>query len=98
MIPSMAEIGSARLLVVEDDASVRKLFVRMLRELGNVDAAEDGAEAVAFLEKHSYDAIVSDIAMPVMGGIEFLRKVREHDLDVPVILVTGAPGLDTALQ
>ena len=45
-----------------------------------------------------YDTIVSDISMPGMDGLELLRAVRAHDLDVPVVLVTGDPALATAMR
>jgi CheY-like chemotaxis protein len=44
------------------------------------------------------DAIISDISMPEMTGLEFLRLVRRHDLDVPVILVTAQPDVKTAIE
>lgn len=60
--------------------------------------AEDGAEAQVQLSSARFDVIVSDIGMPGMSGIELLRAVRGLDLDVPVILMTGDPGLRTAIQ
>jgi EAL domain-containing protein (putative c-di-GMP-specific phosphodiesterase class I)/ActR/RegA family two-component response regulator len=89
----------ARVLLVDDDASVRRDYARALRRAGwEVDTAQDGREAIASLGGNVYGVIVSDIAMPGLSGLEFLREVRQHDLDVPVLLMTGSPGLDSAVE
>jgi EAL domain-containing protein (putative c-di-GMP-specific phosphodiesterase class I) len=71
----------------------------LLRSLGfATDTAVDGQDAVRRLEASSFDVIVSDLSMPNLSGIEFLRAVRQHDLDVPVVLMTGQPGLESAAE
>src|SRR5262245_24307924 len=86
-------------LVVDDDANIRRDYARMLRRPGNaVDTAENGKQAIERPRVGSYDVVLSDIPMPEMGGLAFLRAVRERDLDLPVILMTGDPGLESALQ
>jgi DNA-binding NtrC family response regulator len=96
----MSEGGEpGRILLVDDDPEVRRGYGRMLRSFGwTIDDASDGREAVTRLGTASFDAIVSDIDMPDMSGLAFLRAVRERDLDVPVVLMTGAPSLKTAIQ
>jgi len=86
-----------RILIVDDDAAVARLFARVLEKY-DVQWAESGGRAKAFLQDSSYDAILSDISMPEMDGIQFLREVRRVDLDVPVILVTGSPHVETAIK
>ena len=63
-----------------------------------VETASNGNEAVELVKSRSFDVIVSDIAMPEMSGIELLRAVRARDLDVPVILMTGEPSLESAIR
>jgi len=63
-----------------------------------VQTASNGKEAAERVKDGSFDVIVSDISMPEMTGIEFLKAVRAHDLDVPVILMTGDPGLESATR
>lgn len=63
-----------------------------------VDLAGDGAQAIELVKLGEYDTIVSDISMPGMDGLALLRAVRAHDLDVPVVLVTGDPALATAMR
>src|SRR5437763_2909350 len=90
---------STRLLLAEDDELLRRVFARAFRADGyEVDVAADGEAALALLKDKRFDAILTDIAMPRLSGIELLRAVREHDSDVPIVLMTGGPELATALQ
>ncbi len=96
-----AQSASARgrVLVAEDDEQVRRPLVRSLSMAGyEVVAAENGREAFELLSSSAFDAIVSDIAMPELDGIQLLRAIRERDADIPVVLVTGAPDVATAMQ
>jgi EAL domain-containing protein (putative c-di-GMP-specific phosphodiesterase class I)/ActR/RegA family two-component response regulator len=87
-----------RVLIVDDDDGVRDVYVRFLKHDGHeVVAAASGAEAVDLFASQPFDCVVSDIMMPGMSGIELLRKIRAYDLDVPVIMATGSPALDTAV-
>jgi EAL domain-containing protein (putative c-di-GMP-specific phosphodiesterase class I)/CheY-like chemotaxis protein len=88
-----------RALIVDDDAQIRKDLSRVLQSLGlAVAAASNGREAAELLKKQSFDVVVSDIDMPEMTGLDLLRTIRQYDLDVPLVLVTGNPGLETATQ
>jgi EAL domain-containing protein (putative c-di-GMP-specific phosphodiesterase class I)/ActR/RegA family two-component response regulator len=88
-----------RILLVDDEDQLLRAWVRYFeRKDWMAHGASDGREALAFLAEHRYDAIVSDITMPELDGIELLRKVRELDPDVPVLLTTGSPNIDTAIQ
>jgi EAL domain-containing protein (putative c-di-GMP-specific phosphodiesterase class I)/CheY-like chemotaxis protein len=88
-----------RVLVVDDDPAVRFTFAALLQESGHVvETADGGKQAVARLAVSTFDVVVSDIRMPDIDGIQLLSEVRARDLDLPVILVTGGPGLDTALK
>jgi EAL domain-containing protein (putative c-di-GMP-specific phosphodiesterase class I)/ActR/RegA family two-component response regulator len=86
-------------LVADDEVTLLRIFKRTLVGAGfAVDAASDGAQAGDLVRLEDYDAVVSDITMPGMDGLELLRAVRERDLDTPVILMTGDPGLATAMR
>jgi len=88
-----------RVLLVDDEAAVVDFYATALgADRFAVSTAFDGAEAAALMRTHAFDVIVSDVAMPGMDGLALLRKVRETDLDVPVILVTGGPTLDAATE
>jgi EAL domain-containing protein (putative c-di-GMP-specific phosphodiesterase class I)/ActR/RegA family two-component response regulator len=88
--------GGSVLVVDDEDALVRGVQRVLARAGFSVDAVSNGQEAVALLEQKVFDCIVSDINMPGMSGIDLLRAVRERDLDVPVVLLTGAPTVTTA--
>jgi EAL domain-containing protein (putative c-di-GMP-specific phosphodiesterase class I) len=89
----------ARVLLAEDDEQVRRPLGRSLSSDGHdVVTVENGRQALALLRETPFDVIVSDIAMPEMDGIQLLRAIREQDSDVPVVLVTGAPDVATAMQ
>jgi EAL domain-containing protein (putative c-di-GMP-specific phosphodiesterase class I) len=95
-----AEQRGGRVLVVDDEEPIRRAFGRLLQQDGHeVLSAADGREALQWLSQGStLDVIVSDINMPQMNGLELLRAVREHDMDLPVILITANPGIDSAIQ
>ncbi len=87
------------MLVVDDDSSILDLYSRTLAANGyGVAVARSAIEAQSLVSVEAFDAIVSDITMPEMTGLEFLRLVRRHDLDVPVILVTAQPDVRTAIE
>lgn len=87
------------MLVADDDALVRGALVRSLAAIGyDVTAAANGLEATELLDRGQYEVIVSDIAMPEVDGIQLLRAIRTRDPDVPVVLITGAPDVATAMQ
>jgi EAL domain-containing protein (putative c-di-GMP-specific phosphodiesterase class I) len=88
-----------RLLLVDDEDVLRTAYAEVLRDFGfEVDTAGTATEALAQLRPNRYDVILSDIQMPGMTGIEFLKAVRQTDLDVPVVLMTGSASLETAIE
>lgn len=90
---------TARVLVVDDESEVRQVMVRMLSNAGyRVSTASDGVEALATLEREAIDLIVTDIGMPKADGMTVLRTVRDRNLELPVLLVTGAPTTESAIR
>jgi EAL domain-containing protein (putative c-di-GMP-specific phosphodiesterase class I)/CheY-like chemotaxis protein len=88
-----------RILLVDDDAALVRAYSKALGMDGwTVESAADGRDAIDRLRGRAFDVIISDVAMPRMNGLEFLRAVREHDLDVPVILMAGAPDLESSIR
>jgi len=95
----MSGSSALRILLVDDDPAILRAYGSTLARQGaKVETAASGADAAELLKVASFDVIVSDISMPRMNGIEFLKTVRARDLDVPVILVTGAPGVESAMR
>lgn len=98
-MPQPSPQPSPRILLLDDDTDVLRAYARALRACGHVvDVATSAQEGLDFLSRISYDAVFSDIVMPGLTGIDLLRTVRDRDLDVPVVLVTGNPRLETALR
>lgn len=88
-----------RILLVDDEPAILRAFSRALRASGyEVETCGDGHEAVEAFQAGHYHAVVSDISMPSMTGLELVRAIREHDLDTPVVLVTGEPSVETAIE
>ncbi len=89
-----------RVLIIDDSNTMRKIVTRSLRQAGlDCDAileAADGAEALALLENEKVDIILSDINMPNMDGIEFLRIKGTIDniKAIPVVMITTEAGAD----
>lgn len=91
--------STRRVLVIDDEPAVLKALGMVLQRRGfSVDTIANAREALARIAQRRYHAILSDIIMPEMSGVEFLRDLRRHDLDVPVILMTAGPTLDSAID
>src|SRR5689334_10643296 len=86
-------------LLVDDDEQVLRMHQRTLERAGYaIRTASNGVQAMEKLSAGGIDAILSDLSMPQMDGITLLRAVREKDLDLPVVLMTGEPRLETAVE
>jgi two-component system, chemotaxis family, chemotaxis protein CheY len=87
-------VKKLKVLIVDDSAVMRKIIERALRqgglELSEVLEAGNGAEALVQVEKGGLDMILSDINMPVMDGLEFLKQLAsiESAKGVPVVMIT----------
>ncbi len=89
----------ARILLIDDEPAILRLYQQLLTRKGyQVVAVEEGKKAEQILEEEEFDAIVADILLPGLNGIELLALLREKGYKLPVILITGAPGLETAIQ
>jgi CheY-like chemotaxis protein len=88
--PPRDGIAGARILVVDDQADARDLVVRVLAEQGaRVHAAESVGEALAWLERHEADVVISDISMPGRDGYDLMAHVRARWPDLPGIALTA---------
>jgi two-component system chemotaxis response regulator CheY len=87
-------MSQIRALIVDDSSVMRKIVERSLRQAGldlsSVIEAGNGAEALGLLDSNAVDLILSDINMPVMDGLEFVRQVQTVDKlrNVPVVMIT----------
>ncbi|MCC6770799.1 MAG: response regulator [Gemmatimonadaceae bacterium] len=78
------------ILIIEDDQAMRDVMARALRQLGyEVDVAKDGAEGLALWDATRPDAVVTDVHMPNVDGIETILALRSRDPDVRIVAVSG---------
>ncbi len=87
-------------LLVDDSSTMRKIIGRSLRQAGidfdNIFEASDGVEALEVLESEDVDIVLSDINMPNMDGISFLKEksTRDNMKDIPVLMISTETGED----
>ncbi len=91
--------AAIKVLVVDDDAAIRGLLETVLARDGYaVTALSDPLEAEAAVRDGGYHLALLDIMMPRQDGIETLRRIRKADRDLAVVMVTGYPSVDTAVE
>ena len=79
-----------RILLAEDEHSLSRAVSALLEKHNySVDAVYDGQEALAFLEGGNYDALILDIMMPKLDGLEVLRRLRQQGNPIPVLMLTA---------
>jgi len=92
-------MSSQRVLVVDDEPSMRRVLEIMLSRMGyRTAAAADGLEALQCLADQDFDLMISDLRMPGLNGIALLEKMRESELDVPVIIITAHGSIESAVE
>jgi DNA-binding NtrC family response regulator len=96
----MEPLPPMRILVVDDEETVRAICVRMLSPLGYaVDTAASGVEAMRLLERQPFDLLITDYRMPGgFNGLEVAQAMKVHSPEVKIILMTAFPALDTAVE
>ncbi len=88
----------AHILVVDDEESIREVVCTLLSAQGyNCTLAQNGAQAYEKLQIGTFDLILSDIVMPEMDGLKLLEKVKAHNKDVPMVMVTALHDISTAI-
>jgi len=85
-----AENKGLNILLAEDDMDNRNILQIMLEKMGyNVTVAEDGREAWDIFKNNTFNAVISDIQMPKLTGIQLLKKIHKKEENLPVLLITG---------
>lgn len=93
-------LSDKRILICDDEKTVTDFLERFLKREGysNVDVVLTGEEAVAKAANQDYDLLLLDIRLPGMDGIETLRRIKELNDKITVIMITGFPEVETAEQ
>jgi DNA-binding NtrC family response regulator len=88
-----------KVLIVDDDKAFLAVLSERMQNRGmEVSTAASAAEALKMLEKESFDAVLLDLMMPEMGGIEALQIMRKKQPEVQVIFVTGHPSVSKGVE
>lgn len=94
-----AKSAAGSILLIEDDAHLARSLTRVMNAAGySVVHVGSGAAAVDKVMTRSFDAVLSDLNLPGASGVDILNVVRAYDPDVPLILMTGCPTVDTAIE
>src|SRR5210317_1812964 len=91
----------SKILVIEDEAAIRRVLVKILSEENNtytVEEAEDGLIGIEKIRKEDFDLILCDIKMPKMDGVEVLEAVKKFKAEIPIVMISGHGDLDTAVN
>jgi DNA-binding NtrC family response regulator len=98
MLQSMS-LETAKILVVDDEKAILLLLTEALGQWGyRVTTASSAGEALEILRTELFDAMISDIRMPDMSGLELLREVRKQDESIEIVMMTGYPTIASAVQ
>jgi len=90
---------SSKMLVVDDEPQIQLLLEEFLISLRyTVRVAGDGEQALQLLRNESFDGVLVDLKMPKMGGIELLRAIKLSYPTLPVIMITGYPSVEVAVE
>ena len=90
-----------KILVIEDEAAIRRVLVKILSEESDsyqVDEAEDGLQGVEKIKNEDYDLVLCDIKMPKMDGVEVLETVKKIKPEIPMVMISGHGDLETAVN
>ena len=88
-----------KVLIVDDDKAFLRILAERMQNRGmDVSTAESAAVALQMLENESYDAVLLDLMMPEMGGIEALQIMRRKQPEIQVIFLTGHPSVSKGVE
>jgi excisionase family DNA binding protein len=97
--PTPAGNGRPRVLVVDDEASIRDLLAKTLALAEyDVDVAPDGRSALERMRLYPYDLLIADLKMPGMDGLTVIREAKRYKADLPVIIITGFSTESSAIE
>jgi DNA-binding NtrC family response regulator len=87
------------ILIIDDERAIRKTLTEILSYEGfKVEEASDGEEGLRKFSEKAYDAVLCDIKMPKLDGLEFLEKAVAQNPDVPIVMVSGHGNIETAVE
>lgn len=98
-MPALTFNPPKKILILDDNFNILLLYHTLVTEMGHqVRTSTDGHEALKWLGEENYDLILTDMRMPVMGGLEFIRRVRAAKHKTKIIAITAFQNLADANQ
>ena len=91
----------SKILIIEDEASIRRVLTKILTEENDtyqVEEAEDGSKGYEKIAQNDYDLVLCDIKMPKMDGVELLQAVKKIKPEIPIVMISGHGDMETAIQ
>ena len=90
-----------KILIIEDEASIRRVLIKILSEENStyeVEEAEDGVQGLEKIKNFDYGLVLCDIKMPKMDGVELLEAVKKIKPEIPMVMISGHGDMETAIQ
>ena len=91
----------SRILIIEDEAAIRRVLTKILSEENDsyiVEDVEDGMQGLEKIKNEDYDLVLCDIKMPKMDGVEVLEAVKKIKPEIPMVMISGHGDLETAVN
>jgi two-component system nitrogen regulation response regulator NtrX len=91
----------SKILIIEDEAAIRRVLTKILSEESDtyiVEDAEDGVQGLEKIKNNDYDLVLCDIKMPKMDGVEVLEAVKKIKPEIPMVMISGHGDMETAIQ
>ncbi len=91
--------SQTNILVIDDEETIRDSCQQAMSREGNkVEVAEDGIKGLAMLEKESFDLVIVDLKMPGLNGMDVLKRIKEEEPEIVVVVITGYATVETAVE
>lgn len=90
---------TGRILIIEDEASLRKTLARILQQAGfEVTTAESAEQGLDYLKTTKFDLVFTDLRLPGIAGLEALKRIQSTNPNIPVVLFTAQPDINSAVE
>ena len=98
MINFTKKVKNMRILLAEDEKLLSRAIVKIFEKNNySVDAVFNGKDALTFIELGNYDCVVLDIMMPIMNGIDVIKKVREKGNNIPILILSAKSDINNKI-
>lgn len=88
-----------KILIVDDEPEYRKALSIILEDIGYTAVmCSNGLEAMEYLSKSRADLVITDLKMPVMSGIDLIKKIREQGIDTEILVITAYGSIESAVD